>query len=129
MGERLFNTAAGILAGILFGLVLLVMMINIRFTTSGAGFIICLITGFFLPFCLRFRNSTYTSVLAVLVSFAVTVIYAYYVGSHSAEPVEQQVFIRNVLNCTSYIHASALAGALTDWFIRAKESDRINKGL
>ena len=129
MGERLFNTAAGILAGILFGLVLLVMMINIRFTTSGAGFIICLITGFFLPFCLRFRNSTYTSVLAVLVSFIVTVIYAYYVGSHSAEPVEQQVFIRNVLYCTSFVHTAALAGALTDRFIRAKERDRINKGL
>ena len=128
MREYIFDAAAGILAGILSGLILLYLMIGSGFSVSSPGFVICLTAGFFLPFCLHFRNRTVTSVTMVLISFAVTVVYAYYVGSHSAEIVTQAGFTGNVLRCTCFVHAASLAGLLADCFIRSKERDRINKG-
>ena len=128
MREQIFDIAAGILAGILSGLVILYMLISVRFSTGTPGFVLCLICGFFLPFCLHFRNSSLMSGTMIFVSYLTVVIYALYVGSHSAEEVNQAVFTGSVLKSATFVHLASLAGFIADCFVRKKEHDRISKG-
>lgn len=125
MRERLFDAAGGLTAGIVSGLLLLYMLITIRFSLSMPGFLLCLLVGFFLPFCLHFRDSTLMSGTMTAVSFAVAVMYAFYVGTHSAREVVPAVFIGSVLRSASLVHLAEAAGVLTDAVVRAKEHGRI----
>jgi len=101
----------GILGGLLMSIVLLYMLVGIGFVYSDMMFILCVICGISLPWCLMVLNKYewinvwVSQVLMVVISFVIILIYGIFM--QSSVDVDVNMF-KLIMICDGLIHGLSL---------------------